>query len=1016
MKRIGFLVALLLCAIATHASAALTVSLTRPAKNAQFSFPAEISLGANASGNVDIDHIEYYANDELVATGQPGDSEIYWYPARQGRYTLQAKVLGVDGSNRLSAKVPVLVNNAPEVAIVSPESGASYNGLASVLIEASATDEGGAIARVDFLSNGAVIGSATQPPYRMSWTGVQPGKYNLVARAYDDVNAMKASTPVSVTVKNPITVAISSPANKSVFAYPAVAVLEAAAANPASTIASVSFYEGETLVATATVAPYSFVWKDVPLGVHTITAKATDAQGLTQVSPAVSFTLDAKPVIQLAEPVNNSVSNLPNAVQMRADASDADGTVAKVDFYANGKLVGTSKQAPYTFAWIPAIAGQFVLTAKVTDNLGQAATSDAIQVGVINTVSVEMAAPAASSRFSYPADIMLVAKASDSTGQIAKVDFYNGKQLLGSTSASPFMLRLTDLPTAKYAITAVATSVAGVSATSKSLAFSVNTPPGVALTAPVTGTAYTAPVDIALNVQTTDADGIISRVDYYSGSTLIASSVTPPFSASWTSTAAGTFVLSARATDNTGGVTKSGTVSVRVMTGTGLSVLSPKANQVLVKGATSTLAASLESALVPAKVDLLIDGVVVGARTAAPFSIDWVVSGSVGAHQAMSRMTDAGGTVTDSAPVRFVIAENTAPLVSMTASLDNATAPATLTLAASASDSDGKIVKVEFYRDNYLLGTLSAEPYTFAWKNVAAGTYTLTVLAIDNLGAASISLPVSVTVGGPIAGTYYIHADHLNTPRAITDQGGNTVWLWESDPFGAESPSELPGGDGKAFVFNPRFPGQYFDLETGLHYNYYRDYDPQTGRYIQSDPIGLAGGISTYGYGFGNPISYTDPFGLAPPGAPSNAPGVDFLKAIFPNSDVTAHAPDSPPTNDECVQKYLRDQYGKVGGALANAGNLQQLYPSNNPEAGKAIGETAHIAAEKIIITQTPGAVGARIVTAVPGSLAVGNRIGAGLIATTTGLSGAAELAGAVLTPFGTTAMAMAREACTCKK
>jgi RHS repeat-associated protein len=113
-----------------------------------------------------------------------------------------------------------------------------------------------------------------------------------------------------------------------------------------------------------------------------------------------------------------------------------------------------------------------------------------------------------------------------------------------------------------------------------------------------------------------------------------------------------------------------------------------------------------------------------------------------------------------------------------------------------------------------------------------------------------------------VAQAYFIHSDHLNTPRTITDTSGAVVWQWDnSDPFGNNSPNENPTGQG-AFNFNLRFAGQYFDRETNTHYNYFRDYDPATGRYIESDPIGLRGGINTYTYVGGNPLSRTDPFGL----------------------------------------------------------------------------------------------------------------------------------------------------------
>ena len=90
----------------------------------------------------------------------------------------------------------------------------------------------------------------------------------------------------------------------------------------------------------------------------------------------------------------------------------------------------------------------------------------------------------------------------------------------------------------------------------------------------------------------------------------------------------------------------------------------------------------------------------------------------------------------------------------------------------------------------------------------------------------------------------------------------DTFWQWDIlDPFGANMPNENPAGLG-AFNFNLRFPGHYYDRETNLHYNIFRDYDPTIGRYTESDPVGLMGGVNTYTYVRGNPLSKVDPFGL----------------------------------------------------------------------------------------------------------------------------------------------------------
>jgi RHS repeat-associated protein len=116
-------------------------------------------------------------------------------------------------------------------------------------------------------------------------------------------------------------------------------------------------------------------------------------------------------------------------------------------------------------------------------------------------------------------------------------------------------------------------------------------------------------------------------------------------------------------------------------------------------------------------------------------------------------------------------------------------------------------------------------------------------------------MPLALFAGADAA-AYAIHSDHLDTPQKMTDAGGQVVWDASYEPFGQVTllteAVELP----------LRFPGQYFDGETGLHQNWHRDYDPGLGRYLQSDPIGLAGGLNTYAYVEGNPVKFVDPRGL----------------------------------------------------------------------------------------------------------------------------------------------------------
>jgi RHS repeat-associated protein len=300
----------------------------------------------------------------------------------------------------------------------------------------------------------------------------------------------------------------------------------------------------------------------------------------------------------------------------------------------------------------------------------------------------------------------------------------------------------------------------------------VDTPPSVNLTSPAANSVFPAGATIPLSADAADPDGTVARVDFYQGGVLIGSGASVPYTFSWTNVAAGSYSLAAVATDNQGTSTASAAVTIRV---------------------------------------------------------------------------------------------NAPPAVSLTNPANGAsfTAPATIQLTANASDSDGTIARVDFFQGTTPIGTASSAPYTFSWTNVAQGAYALTAEATDNDGAVITSAAVNVTVNSGVAQVYYIVPDHLNTPRFVADANGTTVWRWDQrEPFGATSPDDDPDADRVKFDFPLRFPGQYFDRETNLSYNYSRDYDLSIGRYVQADPIGLRGGTNLYLYVKGSPSRYSDPLGF----------------------------------------------------------------------------------------------------------------------------------------------------------
>src|SRR2546428_147857 len=255
-------------------------------------------------------------------------------------------------------------------------------------------------------------------------------------------------------------------------------------------------------------------------------------------------------------------------------------------------------------------------------------------------------------------------------------------------------------------------------------------------------------------------------------------------------------------------------------------------------------------------------GSVTGPRADDQYTLSWT-GVAAGTYSLTARATNDKGDADLSDPVSITV--NALPSVSLTSPSSNAAfkAPANIPLAVQVADTDGSIANVEYFYGTTSITSLSAPPYSFVWTEVPQGTYALTARVTDNLGGAMTSVAVNVTVNAAEAKLYYIHVDHLNTPRLIADDQHRPWWRWDhQEPFGVNVPDENPSGLG-VFELPLRLPGQYYDRETARHQNHNRNYDPSIGRYEESDLTGLKGGLNTYAYGNLAPLMYTDPTGLA---------------------------------------------------------------------------------------------------------------------------------------------------------
>jgi hypothetical protein len=321
-----------------------------------------------------------------VGTASSAPYTASWTPAAAGAHALKAVATDSLGVSAASAVVNVTVQASPPpvVSLTSPAANATFSSSGSIPLAADAAPAAGgaAIAKVEFLHGSTRVGSATAAPYTATWGLPAAGTYSIRAVATDVFGIAAESAPVTVTVvDSPApTVSLGTPSSGAFYAAPANLTLAASAsAASGQSIARVEFYQGTTLIGTATAAPYLHTWPGVPAGSYSVKAVAIDSLGAQTATAPVAVTVGAPSITFTAPQDGAALGGSSVLVRGTVQAPANSGVVV------NGVVALVDADNGF-YAQVPLQAGGNAVTATVTAPTGQTAQ------GAI-TVSSDAAAP-----------------------------------------------------------------------------------------------------------------------------------------------------------------------------------------------------------------------------------------------------------------------------------------------------------------------------------------------------------------------------------------------------------------------------------------------------------------------------------------------------------------------------------------------------------------------------------------------------------------------------------------------
>ncbi|MCP5244617.1 MAG: DNRLRE domain-containing protein [Burkholderiales bacterium] len=599
---------------------------------------------------------------------------------------------------------------------------------------------------------------------------------NAIQRPVLEIEYVSGSGPVNSAP----TVSMTAPTAGAAFIEGSPVLMVANASDADGSIAKVEFYADGVLLNEDLTSPYEFSWANATVGAHTLHAVATDNNGKKRTSASVSITVNPvvannfPPTVNLTSPLQNAEFQIGTSIQFNATASDSDGFVAKVAFYANGNLLGEVFNAPYQFVWTNPAVGSYSLHAIATDDDGSATTSQSNQINVIQST------PSNGTKVVLQEGLNSYAGTADAYAyeHFSTINYGNSDSLLEKPSGSrlaPFIrFAIFDSEGGPVPDGAVITSAklwlfkysfydhvyrahrvlknwaeqdvtweqsesgilwgsAGALGMGQDIAVA---PDGEAA---VSWNPGWLSLDVTSGVQSMSATGQNHgwRLVPVSGNSNLKKFASSEYQIDATLRPK----LEIEYLPDSGSVNLPPTVRMTA----------PASDSEFVEGTPVLLTADASDPDgVITKVEFYANGVLIGADASSPYEFSWT-NALPGTQTLQAVATDDGGKTTVSLSTTIIITDliNQLPVVSLTAPSAGAIfeVGVPILISADANDIDGTVTKVAFYADGALLGEVTQAPYEFSWTNATEGMHTVHAIVTDDgaLTGASESVGIDVT-------------------------------------------------------------------------------------------------------------------------------------------------------------------------------------------------------------------------------------------------------------------------------